>query len=450
MKIIIVGAGKVGFILAQMLSAEGHDVTVLDRNPDRIELVSERLDVNAIIGTCASTVVLKEAGIEDADILLAVTERDELNIVASFIAKSFGVNITIARVRSPEFVDIDQETTKKALGIDMIINPERVAAHQIAKLIDYPDAMNVEYYDNGNVILLEFRITKSSKMMGKQLKDIKSHYRYLIVGIIRDGKMIIPGGNEMIFENDLLFLITTPQNLEEVGLNFGKERKKAKNVILVGGDTISYYLALELEKRGINIKIFEKDYEKCKVLADDLNTSLVINGDATDIQLLRDENVEETDLFVAVTEDDHFNVLSAVLAKQLGASRTITQLRMSDYIPLVEKIGIDQNISPRLLAAGAILKYVRMSNIVSVTLVGDANAHVLELIAPQHSEHFSKPLKDLRFHDNVILGTIIRDGKVIIPKGSDEIRPKDRLIIFALPDASREAEKYFKEKKKND
>ena len=447
MKIIIVGAGKVGYVLAQMLSAEDHDVTVLDKKLDRIDLVSERLDVNTVVGSCASTAILKEAGIEDADILLAVTERDELNIVASFIAKSFGVRTTIARVRSPEFVDIDQETTKKALGIDMIINPERVAAHQIAKLVDYPTALNVEYYDNGNVMLLEFRVSEKSVVAGKYLRDIKSHHSYLIVGIIREGKMIIPGGDDIIMTNDFLFLLTTPKFMHEVEQAFGQERKRAKNIMIVGGDTISYYLALELENRGLNIKIFEEDYDQCKELADNLDTSLVINGDATDIQLLRDENVEESDLFVAVTEDDHFNVLSAILAKQLGASRTITQLRMSDYIPLVEKVGIDQIISPRLLAAGAILKYVRMSNIVSVTLIGDANAHVLELIAPQVSDHLNVTLQDLVFPENAILGTIIRDGEVIIPKGSDHIKAGDRLIIFALPDASREAERFFKEKK---
>ncbi|MEG2406979.1 MAG: Trk system potassium transporter TrkA, partial [Clostridiales bacterium] len=330
---MIVGAGKVGYLLAQMLSAENHDVTVLDRKANRIDIVSERLDVNTVLGSCVSTSVLKEAGIKEADMLLAVTERDELNIVASFIAKSFGVKTTIARVRSPEFVDIDHDTTKKSLGIDMIINPERVAAHQIAKLIDFPDAMNVEYFNDGKVILLEFKISDTVLVTGKKLKDIKTHHSYLIVGIIRDSKMIIPTGEDDIRENDLLFLLTTLNHMDEVKQTFGQERKKTKNVIIVGGDTISYYLAKELEEKGLNIKIFEEDFDQCKKLADDLDRALVINGDATDIQLLRDENVEESDLFVAVTEDDHFNVLSAILAKQLGASRTITQLRMSDYIP---------------------------------------------------------------------------------------------------------------------
>ncbi|HIZ76731.1 MAG TPA: Trk system potassium transporter TrkA [Firmicutes bacterium] len=443
MKIIVVGAGKVGFVLAHMLSLEDHDVVVLDRKEERIATVDERLDVEAVLGSCTSTAVLKEAGIEEADMLLAVTERDELNIVACFIAKSFGVKTTVARVRSPEFVDIDQETTKKALGIDLIINPERVAAHQIAKTVDYPDALNVEFYGDGRVVLLEFRIGETSSVANRQLKDIKTDHSYLIVGIVRDGNMIIPGGEDYIKENDFLFLITTVNKMDEVEQTFGQSRKKAQNIIIVGGDTISYYLASELEAKGLNIKIFEEDFEQCKILSERLNDALIIHGDATDLQLLRDENVEESDLFAAITDDDHFNVLSAVLAKQLGAPRTVAQLKMSDYIPLVEKIGIDQSISPRILAAGAIMKYVRLSNIVSVTLIGDANAQVLEIEAPQKSHHINVPLMELEFPKNAILGTIIRGDDIIIPKGSDVILPGDRMIIFTLPEASRAAEKFF-------
>lgn len=443
MKIIVVGAGKVGFVLAHMLSLEDHDVVVLDRKEERIATVDERLDVEAVLGSCTSTAVLKEAGIEEADMLLAVTERDELNIVACFIAKSFGVKTTVARVRSPEFVDIDQETTKKALGIDLIINPERVAAHQIAKTVDYPDALNVEFYGDGRVVLLEFRIGETSSVANRQLKDIKTDHSYLIVGIVRDGNMIIPGGEDYIKENDFLFLITTVNKMDEVEQTFGQSRKKAQNIIIVGGDTISYYLASELEAKGLNIKIFEEDFEQCKILSERLNDALIIHGDATDLQLLRDENVEESDLFAAITDDDHFNVLSAVLAKQLGAPRTVAQLKMSDYIPLVEKIGIDQSISPRILAAGAIMKYVRLSNIVSVTLIGDANAQVLEIEAPQKSHHINVPLMELEFPKNAILGTIIRGDDIIIPKGSDVILPGDRMIIFTLPEASRAAERFF-------
>lgn len=447
MKIIIVGAGKVGYVLAHMLSNEKHDVTVVERDESRIETVEERLDVNTVLGSCASTSVLKKAGIAEADMVLAVTERDELNIVSCFIAKSFGVHTTIARVRSPEFVDLDSVTLKKSLGIDMIINPERVAATQICKMLDYPDAINVDFYNNGRVLLLEFKISDSTVVVGKQLKDIKTHLAYLIVGIIRKGNMIIPNGNDTILNEDRLFLITSTEHMEEVGHDFGQSRKKAKKITIVGGETISYYLASELEKQGLNIKIFEEDYDKCKVLANTLNDSLIIHGKASDIQLLNDENIDETDAFIAVTDEDNFNILSAVIAKELGAKRTIVQLKMSDYMPVADRIGIDQSFSPRLLAAGNILRYVRTSNVLSLTLLGDTSAHAMEIEAPQHSDILNVPLTKLEFPNNAILGTIMRGEEVIIPRGKDVILPGDRLIVITLPQASKTIEKFFEEKR---
>jgi trk system potassium uptake protein TrkA len=446
MKIIIVGAGKVGYVLANMLSNEDHDVTVVEKDEERMLTVEERLDVSTVLGSCTSTTVMRKAGVAEADMVLAVTERDELNIVSCFIAKSFGVNTTIARVRSPEFVDLDSETMKESLGIDMIINPERVAATQICKMLDYPDAINVDFYNNGRVLLLEFKISETTVVVGKQLKDIKTHHAYLIVGIIRNGKMFIPNGDDIIMKKDRLFLITSTEHMEEVGHDFGQSRKKAKSIIIVGGETISYYLASELEKRNLTIKIFEEEFEKCKVLANILDDSLIIHGNASDIQLLRDENIEETDAFISVTDEDNFNILSAVIAKELGAKRTIVQLKMSDFMPIADRIGIDQSFSPRLLAAGNILRYVRTSNVVSLTLLGDTSAHAIEIHAPHESDILNIPLTQLNFPDNAILGTIMRGGEVIIPKGNDVILPGDRLIVITLPQASKVVEKYFEEK----
>ncbi len=444
MKIIIVGAGKVGFILAYMLSKENHEVTVVDIKESRIATIEERLDVKTICGSGVSKAVLKEAGAEDADILAAVTERDELNIVACFIAKSFGVDITIARVRSPEFVDLDEETTKRELGIDLIINPERIAANQISKMINNPEALNVEYYDNKNVQMLELKVTENAQTVNCRLLDVDHRYPFLVVGIIRDGKMNIPGGQDCIQAGDLIFLLAASKNIASIEQLFGHKQRKVKNIIIVGGDTISYYLAGQLEtNKDLNIKIFERDLERCKELSNQLKRTLIIHGDATDIQLLKDENVEDSDLFIAADEDDKYNVLSATLAKQLGATKTITQLRMSDYIPLVEKIGIDQNISPRLLAAGAILKYVHHSNILSITLIGDAVAHVLEMIVSADAKHTNIPLQKLHFPKGGIIGAIVRNEEVIIPRGGDVVLPGDRLIVFALPDATREVENYF-------
>lgn len=448
MKIIIVGAGKVGFVLAQMLSNDDHDVTIVDRNASRVETVEERLDVNAVLGSCTSTDVLMKAGVNDADMLIAVTERDELNIVSCFIAKSFGVHSAVARVRSPEFASLDPETVKKALGIDLMINPERIAADQICKILEYPDATNVEFYNDGRVMLMEFKIQPNTAVNGKLLREIKTDFHYLIVGIIRNGNMIIPRGNDVIKEGDRLYLFTPSEYLPEVEEDFGQNRKKVRNVVIAGGDTISYYLASELEKRRMNIKIFEEDIDKCKHLAESLDNSLIIHGDATDIQLLRDENIDEADAFIAVAEEDNFNILSAVIAKELGASRTIIQLKMSDYMDVSDRIGIDQSISPRILAAGHILRFFHGSNVLSMSLIGDTDAHVLEIMAPKHSEILDIPLIDLDFPKHAILGTIVRGSEVIIPRGIDVILPDDKLIVITLPESVKKVEKFFEENHK--
>lgn len=446
MKIIIVGAGKVGFVLAHMLSNEDHDVTVVDRNPSRIETVEERLDVNTVLGSCASTDVLMKAGVQDADMLLAVTERDELNIVSCFIAKSYGVHFAIARVRSPEFANLDSDTVKKALGIDLMINPERIAAAQICKMLDYPDATNVDFYNEGRVLLMEFKIQETTSVNGKLLREIKTDYHYLIVGIIRKGQMIIPNGDEMIKVGDRVFLFTPVRYIPEVEDDFGQDRKKVKSVIIAGGDTISYYLASELEKRGMDIKIFEEDLDKCRHLAEVLDHSLIIHGNADDIQLLKDENVEDADAFIAVTDEDNFNILSAIIAKELGVGRTVVQLKMSDYMTIADSIGIDQSISPRILAAGSILRFFHNSNVLSLNLIGDTDAHVVEIMAPEHSDILNVSLMNLDFPRNAILGTIVRGDDVIIPRGNDVILPGDKLLVITLPRSSKRVEKYFEEK----
>ena len=445
MKIIIIGAGKVGFVLAHILSNENHDVTVVDRSESRIDTVEERLDVNTVLGSCTSTAVLMKAGVKEANMLLAVTERDELNIVSCFIAKSYGVQTAIARVRNPEFADLDADTVKTSLGIDLMINPERIAADQVCKMLDYPDAINVDFYNDGRVLLMEFKIDDSIAVAGKKLREIKTDFHYLIVGIIRNGRMIIPNGDEMIKPGDRLFLFTPVEYTKEVEEDFGKDQKKVKDVIIAGGDTISYYLATELEKRGIDIKIFEEDLEKCKRLSSSLDNTLIIHGDASDIQLLRDENIEETDAFIAVTDEDNFNILSAVIAKELGAGRTVVQLKMSDYMPVADRIGIDQSFSPRILAAGSILRFFHSSNVLSLTLIRDTDANVMEIMAPEHSKILNTPLMKLDFPKNSILGTIVRGKSVIIPRGNDRILPGDKLLVISLPGSTKAVERFFEE-----
>lgn len=446
MKIIIIGAGKVGYSIAQMLSREQHDVTVIDTDEERLKIVEEHLDVQTIYGNGASADVLKEAGVGDSDLLAAVTEADELNMVACYFAKSFGTKHTVARVRNPEYVDFDTSSGLKLMGIDMIINPERVTANEIAKLTKVAEAQNVEYFANEKIQLLELKITETSPVIDIPLMDLKLNHSFLIVAIVRGDKMIIPRGKDQIMAGDVIFVLAETKEMIAIERLLGQRRLKVENVVILGGGRIGYYLAEQLEKSRLNVKIIEKDLLKCKMIARKLNNTLVINGDGADLQLLEDENVGSTDLFVAVTGDDKINLLVSLLAKHLGAKKTIAQIRRSDYTLLVEKVGIDRAISPRVLTVGAVLRFVRKGQIVSIRLVSDSRAQITELIVSEGCRNAGKSLKDIRFPVGAIIGAIVRGERVIVPTGNDTILPGDRVVVFALPSAVQKVEHFFAEK----
>lgn len=443
MRIIIIGAGKVGFSLAQMLSYENHDVVVIEKKPLRQKIVEENLDVQTILGSGASTSVLEEAGVAEADLLIAVTEIDELNMISCLIAKQYGVKKTVARIRNPEYLENTKFSPTTSIGIDLVINPERVTAKMISKLIHVPEAINVEYYADGKVQLLELYIKKDSPVVNKSLIEINFPKPNLIVAILRDEKMIIPRGSDVLKPGDLIFVIAETKNMLAVEKVLGEKRTKVENVIILGGGRIGYYLAKILEKKPVSVKVIDKDLEVCRKISSELNDTLVLHGDGTDISLLEEEDTGKADMFIAVTNDDKVNLLVSLLAKHLGAKKTAAQIRRSDYVPLIEKVGIDVAVSPRMLTAGAILQFIRRGDIVSVTLLGSAKAEMIELVVPDSSKIVKKPLKKLKFPRHAIIGAIVRGNDVIVPTGDDFINPGDRVMVFALPEAIKKVEKFF-------
>lgn len=443
MRIIIIGAGKVGFSLAQMLSYENHDVVVIEKKPLRQKIVEENLDVQTILGSGASTSVLEEAGVAEADLLIAVTEIDELNMISCLIAKQYGVKKTVARIRNPEYLENTKFSPTTSIGIDLVINPERVTAKMISKLIHVPEAINVEYYADGKVQLLELYIKKDSPVVNKSLIEINFPKPNLIVAILRDEKMIIPRGSDVLKSGDLIFVIAETKNMLAVEKVLGEKRTKVENVIILGGGRIGYYLAKLLEKKPVSVKVIDKDLEVCRKISSELNDTLVLHGDGTDISLLEEEDTGKADMFIAVTNDDKVNLLVSLLAKHLGAKKTAAQIRRSDYVPLIEKVGIDVAVSPRMLTAGAILQFIRRGDIVSVTLLGSAKAEMIELVVPDSSKIVKKPLKKLKFPRHAIIGAIVRGNDVIVPTGDDFINPGDRVMVFALPEAIKKVEKFF-------
>ncbi len=445
MNVIIIGAGKVGFSMAQLLSDEGNDVVIIEQSQERLQLLEDALDVQAVLGSGSSTSVLEAAGIRNADMMIAVTEYDELNMIACLLAKKYGVKTTVARVRNPEYLEVKGFSLNESLGIDLFINPERVTAKEIYKIIKNPEALSVEYYANGKVQLIELEIEENSPIKGKRIKELNISIPYNIVAIVRDRKMLVPSGDDILRADDRINIIARTAEMPEVEKALGFHSRKIEHVTILGGGRTGCYLAqmLESSRTGIEIKIIEKDLLRARQIAQKLKHSLVIHGDGGDYEILEEENIGHSDMFVAVTDDDKVNLLCCLIAQNLGVKKTACQIKRTDVMPLVEQIGIDAIVSPRLITAGAILKYIRTGDIISVTLVGEERAEMLELLAQPGAVAIGKNLKNLDTPSGSVIGAVMREDRVIIPDGNFIINPHDQLMIFALPKSIHKIEKLF-------
>ncbi|MGI5881187.1 MAG: Trk system potassium transporter TrkA [Syntrophomonadaceae bacterium] len=444
MKCIIIGAGKVGFSIAQLLSTEDHDVTVIEFDSERANLIDDALDVQVINGSGSSWRTLEKGGVKYADMVVAVTEFDELNMIACLLAKQYGVKTTVARVRNPEYLETPHFSPESMLGIDLIINPERVTALEISKLVNNPAALNVEYYAEGRVQLMELAVEEGSFMARKQIRSLNTA-RFVIVAITRKHKMLVPGGDEVITAGDHVYIMANTAEMPEVLQSLGIIYKRIEHITILGAGRTGTYLAhiLEEQKLPVSIKIIERDVKRARDASIKLQRSLVINGDGSDLNLLEDENIGQSDLFVALTNDDKLNLLSSLIAQNLGVNKTIAKINRSDIMPLMQQIGIDVVLSPRILTAGAILKYIRRGDIISVTVLGEDRAEMIELVAQPGSIAIGKELRKIRFPRGSIVGAIVRNNKVIIPSGDDVIQSCDHLIMFSLARSIHKMEKLF-------
>ncbi|AFV13050.1 Trk system potassium uptake protein TrkA [Thermacetogenium phaeum DSM 12270] len=443
MRVIVVGAGKVGFNIAQILSREGHDVVLIEKDEERIQVVQEHLDIQTICGSGASCATLEEAGVREADMFVAVTESDELNLVACIMAKQYGVPKTIARARNPEYVESSRQISYAKVGIDLLINPERVTALEIVKLLENPQARDVEFYADGKIQLEELEIRDDLPLASRQINQLKNLGQFLIVAIIREGRLIIPGGDDYLRPRDRVYIIARTSEMPRLERHFACRQVRIEDVVILGGGRIGYYLAQQLERKNYNIKVIEKDHKKCKSLAARLKKTLVINGDAVDTDLLLEENIGQADAFIAVTGDDKLNLLVALMAKSLGAKRTVVQVRRSDLIPLLEHVDVDTVVSPRILTAGAILRFVRKGEVASVTVLEDSRAEVIELTVPASAPVVNRRLKEVKLPKGTLIGAIVRGGQAIIPGGDDQVNGGDRVLVFSIPENIPKVEHFF-------
>lgn len=445
MNIVIAGLGEVGFELARRLSNESHNIVAIDPNENRLKYADNLLDIKTIKGSSTSIAILKEAGVEDSDYTLSVTSEQEINLLTSQFAKKLGSKKTIARVETSEFISKKCPVNFNDLGIDFIIYPEELAAIETEKLIRRTVASDVIDFDSGKLILIGIRIDKDSPIVHKKIIDIAREYpnfEFRIVAISRGTKTIIPTGNDYILPNDQIFIFITKNNSDIVVKFTGKERISFKNLMILGGSSIGRMVAKKFEDE-LNVKLIEANKEKSLELVDYLDKTMIIQGDGRDIDLLAQEGIVDTDAFVSVTEDSETNIITCLMAKHLGVKKTIALVDKADYIPLTHTIGIDALINKKLIAVNEIIRFIRKREIVSIASLHGIDADVYEFICNNNSPITKKPIKEIKFTKNAIIGGINRNDNNFIAIGDTQLKSGDRAFIFALPDSLKEIEKFF-------
>jgi trk system potassium uptake protein TrkA len=446
MRIIVIGAGEVGYHLARRLSEEGQDVTIIESNPDRAETVSAQLDVLTITGNGASLPVLEQAGVKGAKLLLAVTSRDEVNVLACLAASRYDVAVTVARVSNPEFYSEKSPLSREHLGIDLMINPERECAWETFQLLNSEAATDLVQFAGGQVQLIGLRVRPDSKVAGTTLAELdqqlKDHH-YVTVGIVRGGQTMIPSGNSRIETGDQLFVVSPASEMPAIPPLAGYHDFKLRRVMIAGGSAEGFHLARHLEEHGVGCTILDTDRRRCLELAEALPRALVLHGDATNLELLEMEGVEGADGFVAFTGNDETNMLASLLAKTSGARKVISLIHRFEYMKLVSKVGIDAAVSARQSTVNAILRYVRRGNVQSVATLKGIDAEAMELEVGKEAPILGLTLAEAGFPKDAVLGAIIRNGTVIMPRGQDIVQKNDRVVVFALPTAIAEIERLF-------
>ncbi len=445
MKIIIIGAGEVGFNIAQRLSEENHDVIVIEKDPNKISHIQNVIDVQAVLGSGTNPSILNEAGIKESDIIVAATDSDEANLIACFFAQHLTDYITkIARVRNPDYMKHREIFNQDFLNIDLIINPQSEMVASMLKLMEVPGASEVIDFVDGRIKLIGITIKNNSPLIGQKLSSFNDYSQAILVGVIvRGEKVIIPSGQDTIQPNDLIYFVAHREETPNIFRLLNLREEGLSRVIIIGGGETGLALATSLDTTNINTKIIEKDSQRCLELAEKLKKVVVLNGDGADREFLIEENIADVDILVVITEDDENNVLISLLGKALGAKKTVTKIGKLSYIPLVSAIGIDTVVSPRLSAIRAILQYIRKGKVICVAPLKGEGAEAIEFEALETSDIVNIPLSKVKFPKEAIIGAIVRGEEIIIPKGHNMIKPHDHLIIFALKGAIPKLEKLF-------
>lgn len=444
MKVMIVGAGKLGVKLAEAMTVENMDVTLVDSDAKVIEKINEHLDVLTIVANGISIAMLKEMNIEEFDLIVACTENDETNAVICTFAKKLGCNQTIARIRNPEYTE-QLSFVRHELGIDLIINPDLATAASMSKYL----LKNVMFYSgdfaDGRVKMIDFKCSYNSSFVGKKLRELEDLDRLIITAISRHGELIIPNGNTEILADDVVHIIGKEEDLVTLSKKhkFISTDSHVENVMIVGGGNVGYYLAKELSKAHVGVTLIERDRVQALKLAEILDHVLIIHGDGTDVTILEEENIDHMDAFIGATGYDEENLLMALMAKQYGVKKCIAKVSRKNYTKIIDKLDVDAALNPVNITASNILKFVRGGKVLSVSLLLGGDGEVTEIVATPDMPYLNKELKDLKLPKGVIIGAIVHNGVVEIPKGYSKIQENDRIVVFSLSEDTENLKKLF-------
>lgn len=445
MRILIIGAGDIGLQLARRLSNLQHDLTVIEADPGKVQRLREQVDAFVLEGSGTSYQILQQAHANRMDLVAAVTDNDEVNLITCMLAKKMGVPITIARVRNPEFTQQGFLLSPQEFGVDHIIHPEIETALAVVQLIHQSNATYAFEFGDGKIQVLGVRLDRSCPMLHIPLSDLyrnqDEHLR--IVAVLRSHKTIIPDGNTVLLPGDQVFAVCDHHHVNDFLNLTGKKEAQTKNMMIMGGGIVGQTIAEKLQHE-VNVKIIETREVKARGIANQLPNTLIIHGDGTDFELLKEEGLSDMDTFVAVTGDDENNIISSLLAHHSNVNQSIALVNKLDYLTVIPELGIDSVVSKQLLTVNAV-EHLIQQEIADISTPPGMDAQLIEFIAGNRSKIVRKPLRKIRFPKGAIVGAVMRDGDVIIPHGDTQLQPGDRAVIFALPNATSKIDLLFEE-----
>ena len=452
MKIIIAGAGEVGSHLAKMLSNESNDITVIDSNVERLDALSMNTDVITVLGNPSSIKVLNEAGAPDADLFVAVSpsSSQDVNIVSAILAKQLGSKKVTARINNEEYLTYENKFLFTELGIDLLFYPEKIASSEIVDLLKRNASTASMDFARGKLMISVYKLEEDSPLIDVQIGEFSQmedvdELQFRIIAISRGNETIIPGVETRFKYHDLVFIIAKRDGMQSLMKYVGKSEIEVKNLMILGGGRIGEMVARQISKQVETVKIIEEDKDRCLELSESTpNNVLVINGDGRNSDLMIEESIRDYDAFVAVTKSSETNILACVAAKRLGIPRTIAEVENIEYIRLAESMGVDAVINKKLITAGRIFKFTLSNKVRFIKYMSGTNAEALEFIVSPGSKITKGKLRDLKFPQNAIIGGIVRGNEAFIAVGDTEIKEYDRVAVFALPDAVKEVDKFFK------